>query len=162
QAATYPDPQTLSPVVEVQSQLKVNRLEVENRQKSILQIQSQIDQYQARLNTAPLREQQFTDLTRDYDQSRKNYEGLLAKRDQSEMATNLEKRQQGQQFRILDPPNLPQKPYSPDRLKFDLIGLLAGLVLGMASLAGSEMLDDQVYAKEELEKIASAPVLTEI
>ena len=100
-ASAYGDTQSLSPMVELQSQLKVNKLEIENRQRSIQQIQSQIEQYQARLNTAPLREQQLTDLTRDYDQSRKNYEGLLAKRDQSEMATNLEKRQQGQQFRHL-------------------------------------------------------------
>ena len=161
-ASAYGDTQSLSPMVELQSQLKVNKLEIENRQRSIQQIQSQIEQYQARLNTAPLREQQLTDLTRDYDQSRKNYEGLLAKRDQSEMATNLEKRQQGQQFCILDPPNLPQKPYSPNRFKVALIGLVAGLVFGTISLAGSEMIDDRVHSKEELMKVVSAPVLTEL
>src|SRR5580765_6117665 len=103
-ASAYGDTLSPSPMVELQSQLKVNKLEIENRQRSIQQIQSQIEQYQGRLNTAPLREQQLTDLTRDYDQSRKNYEALMAKRDQSEIANNLEKRQQGQQFRILDPP----------------------------------------------------------
>jgi polysaccharide chain length determinant protein (PEP-CTERM system associated) len=158
----YSDPQTVSPAIELQSQLKVNKLEIENRQKSIQQIQSQIDEYQARLNTAPLREQQLADLTRDYDQSRKNYEALLAKRDESEMATNLEKRQQGEQFRVLDPANLPQKPYSPNRLKLDLIGLLAGLVLGMAATAASEIIDDRIYSKDELEKLVPAPVLAEI
>jgi len=161
-ASAYGDTLSPSPMVELQSQLKVNKLEIENRQRSIQQIQSQIEQYQGRLNTAPLREQQLTDLTRDYDQSRKNYEALLAKRDQSEMATNLEKRQQGQQFRILDPPNLPQKPFSPNRFKVALIGLVAGLVLGMTSLAGSEMLDDRIHTKEQLKKVVSAPVLTEI
>lgn len=158
----FGDSQSLSPMVEVQSQLKANKLEIENRQRSIQQIQSQIEQYQARLNTAPLREQQLTDLTRDYDQSRKNYEALLAKRDQSEMATNLEKRQQGEQFHILDPPNLPQKPYSPNRFKVALIGLVAGIVVGTMSLAGSEMLDDRIHSKEQLTKVVSAPVLTEV
>jgi polysaccharide chain length determinant protein (PEP-CTERM system associated) len=154
--------QTISPAVEVQSQLKANAVEIENREKSIQQIQRQIEGYQARLNTTPVREQQLADLTRDYDQSRKNYESLLAKRDQSEMATNLEKRQQGEQFRVLDPPNLPQKPYSPNRFKLNLIGLVAGLLLGFVSLAGSDMLDERIYSKEELQKIVTAPVLSEI
>jgi succinoglycan biosynthesis transport protein ExoP len=151
-----------SPALEVQSQLKANKLEIENRQKRIDQIQRQIDEYQARLNTAPLREQQLADLTRDYDQSRKNYDTLLAKRDQSEMATNLEKRQQGEQFRVLDPPNLPQKPYSPNRFKLNLIGLVAGLVLGTVSLISVDMMDDRIYSKEELQKVVTAPILTEI
>jgi len=158
----YGDPQSSSPLIELQSQLKMNTLEIENRKKGVQEVQRQIEQYQARLNTAPLREQQLTDITRDYDQSRKNYEAILAKRDQSEMATNLEKRQQGEQFRVLDPPNLPQKPYSPNRLKLDLIGLVAGLVLGTVALVGSDMADDRIYSKEELQSIVTAPVLTEI
>jgi polysaccharide chain length determinant protein (PEP-CTERM system associated) len=158
----YAAPQTSSPMMELQSQLKANKLEIDNRQKSIQQIQRQVEEYQGRLNTAPLREQQLTDLTRDYDQSRKNYEALLAKRDQSEMATNLEKRQQGEQFRVLDPPNLPQKPYSPNRFKLDLIGLVAGLILGTASLVGMDMRDDRIYSKDELQSLVTAPVLTEI
>ena len=81
----------------------------------------------------PMREQQMAGLTRDYEQSKKNYEQLLAKRDQSGMATDLEKQQQGEQFRVLDPPNLPQKPFSPNRLKLDLIGLVAGLMVGVVS-----------------------------
>jgi polysaccharide chain length determinant protein (PEP-CTERM system associated) len=161
-ASAYSGTQAMSPAVEVQSQLKANALEIENRQKSVQQIQRQIDEYQARLNTAPLREQQLADLTRDYDQSRKNYEGLLAKRDQSEMATNLEKRQQGEQFRVLDPPNLPQKPYSPNRLKLNLIGLAAGLLLGIVSMVGMDMMDDRLYSKEELGTVVTAPILTEI
>jgi capsular polysaccharide biosynthesis protein len=78
------------------------------------------------------------------------------------MATNLEMRQQGEQFRVLDPPNLPQKPYSPNRLKLNLIGLVAGLVLGGVFLVGTATLDDRIYFKEELEKIVTAPVLSEI
>jgi polysaccharide biosynthesis transport protein len=148
--------------MEVESQLKANKVEIENRQHAIQDLQKSIGEYQSRLNMTPVREQQMAGLTRDYEQSRKNYEQLLAKRDQSGMATDLEKQQQGEQFRVLDPPNLPQKPFSPNRLKLDLIGLVAGLMFGGVVLAGAEIVDDRIYSKEELTAIVSAPVLAEI
>lgn len=148
--------------VEVESQLKANKVEIENRQRAIQDLQKGIGDYQARLNMTPVREQQMSELTRKYDQSRKNYEQLQAKLAQSGMATELEKQNQGAQFRVLDPPNLPQKPYSPNRLKLDLIGLMAGLIVGIAVLAGAEIVDDRIYSKEELAAIVSAPVLSEI
>ncbi len=148
--------------MEVESQIKANKVEIENHQRSIQDLQRKIGEYRGRLNMTPVREQQMAALTRDYEQSRKNYEQLLAKRDQSGMATELEKQQQGEQFRVLDPPNLPQKPYSPNRLKLNLIGLVAGLMVGMAVLAGAEVVDDRIHSKEELAAIVSAPVLSEI
>jgi polysaccharide biosynthesis transport protein len=160
--SSYADLQALSPMMDLDSQLKANRLEVQDRQRSIQALEKQIDEYQARLNTTPLREQQLADITRDYDQSRKNYELLLGKRDQSEMATNLQKRQQGEQFRVLDPADLPEKPYSPNRLKLSLIGLFAGIVIGGFSMAAAEFTDDRVYAKEDLIGVVDAMVLTEI
>ncbi len=156
------DVQALSSRMEMESQIKGNKVEIENRQRAVQDLQKRIGDYQARLNMTPVREQQMATLTRDYEQSRKNYEQLLAKRDQSGMATDLEKQQQGEQFRVLDPPNLPQKPYSPNRLKLDLVGLIAGLIVGAAVLAGAEMVDDRIHSKEELAAIVSAPVLSEI
>jgi hypothetical protein len=148
--------------MEVESQLKANKVEVENRQHTVQDLKMRIASNQARLDMTPVREQQMAGLTRDYEQSRKNYEQLLAKRDQSEMATDLEKEQEGEQFRVLDPPNTPQKPFSPNRLKLALIGLVAGLMVGVAVLVGAEMVDDRIYSKEELATIVSAPVLAEI
>jgi polysaccharide chain length determinant protein (PEP-CTERM system associated) len=148
--------------MEAESQLKANKVEIENRQRSIQDLQKRIGDYQARLNMTPVREQQMAELTRNYEQSRKNYEQLQAKLDQSGMATDLEKQQQGEQFRVLDPPNLPQKPYSPNRLVLNAIGLAAGLMVGAMVLAGSEILDDRIHSKEDLDAIVSAPVLAEI
>jgi polysaccharide chain length determinant protein (PEP-CTERM system associated) len=148
--------------MEAESQLKANKVEIENRQRAIQDLQRRIGDYQARLNMTPVREQQMLELTRKYEQSRKNYEQLQAKLAQSGMATELEKQNQGAQFRVLDPPNLPQKPYSPNRLKLDLIGLVAGLVVGMVVLGGAEIVDDRIYSKEELATIVAAPILSEI
>ena len=103
--------------------------------------------YQARLNQEPVREQQLTDLTRGYEQSKANYDELLKKKNGSEMATSMELRQQGEHFRILDPPSLPVKPSFPNRLKLCGIGLVVGVLLGAAVSAGAELMDDRSLVK---------------
>ncbi len=101
----------------------------------------------SRLNQEPIREQQLADLTRGYDQSKASYDDLLKKKNDSAMATSMELLQQGERFRILDPPSLPLKPSFPNRLKFCGIGLFVGLVLGAGVVSAAEMMDDRVYSE---------------
>ena len=149
-------------MIELQGQLKANQSEIANRQRSIQELQGRINEYQGRLNQSPVREQQLIDLTRGYDQSRADYDSLLKKKNDSELATSLERQQQGEQFRILDPPSLPTKPFSPNRLKLFGIGLFAGLVLGAVVTAGSEFMDDRLYTEKELKKLIPLDVTAEI
>ena len=151
-----------APMMEVQSQLKANEIETANRQRAISELQGRIGDYQSRLNRTPVREQELTDLTRDYDQSRTYYESLLAKRNQSELATNLEKRQQSEHFRIIDPPSLPTKPYSPNRFKLSLMGLGAGLLLGIVATVGAEMMDDRIYDESDFKKMIPVELMVEV
>jgi polysaccharide biosynthesis transport protein len=152
----------MTPMLELESQLKANKLEMNNRQKQIDMLSSEIQHYQDRINQTPMREQELVDLSRDYAQSRANYDSLLAKRNQSELATNLEKRQQGEQFRIIDPPSLPTKPYQPNRLLFSIFGLLGGAFIAGAFIALGEIVDDRIRDEKELQELVSAQFLTEI
>jgi len=149
-----------APMAQLQSQLKANQIEVANRQHSVEELKAKIGEYQMRLNRAPVMEQQLADLTRGYDQSRANYDSLLAKKNNSELATDLERTQQGEHFRILDPPSLPQKPYSPNRLKLCGLGLFVGLVLGVAGVVGREFSDDRIHGEEELKKLLPVDIIT--
>jgi polysaccharide biosynthesis transport protein len=159
--ATSLDPKT-APMLEMESQLKANRLEISNREAEIKDEQSKINQYQARLNMAPVMEQQYADITRDYDQSKTDYESLLAKKNQSEMSTDLEKTQQGERFRMLDPPNLPARPYKPNRLMLCGAGLAVGLVLGGGFAFGKEKLGGKIYSEREIKKLVPFVVIAEI
>jgi protein tyrosine kinase modulator len=152
----------VSPLIEVQSQLKANELEIANRQETIKDLQGRIANYQGRLNQTPVREQQLADLSRDYEQSKTNYDSLLAKKNQSELATHLEKRQEGEHFRILDPPSLPTRPTFPNRLKVAGIGLFLGCVLGAVTVIGAEKVDDRIYAEKKLQTIIPAEVIVEL
>ena len=161
-ATSATDIRDMTPKMELQSQLKANQIEIANRQRTIRDLQAQLGMYQARLNSAPVREQEFADITRDYNQSRANYESLLAKKNQSEMATNLEKTQQGQRFTMLDPPNLPTKPFSPNRLKLAGMALLAGLVLGGGLAGAAEYSDTRLHSERELRKLVSADIIADV
>jgi len=160
-AATSLDPKS-APMLELESQLKANRLEIANRQAEIKEEQDKIAQYQSRLNMAPVMEQQFADITRDYDQSKTDYEALLKKKNESEMSTDLEKTQQGEHFRMLDPPNLPGKPYQPNRLKLCAMGLIMGLVVGAGFAIVPEKLTGKIYSEREIKKLVPFEVISEI
>lgn len=151
-----------SPLVQLQGQLQSNRVEIANRERAISDLQAKVADYQGRLNQAPMREQQLSDLTRGYDQSKANYDELLKKKNDSAMATSMELLQQGERFRVIDPPSLPAKPEFPNRLKFSGIGLAFGLALGLAIAGIFEMMDDKIHQQKELQKLLPVAIISEI
>ena len=154
---------TLNPAsVQLESQLQANRLEVTNRERSIATLKTKIDEYQARLNQEPIREQQLADLTRGYDQSKANYDDLLKKKNESAMATNMEIAQRGERFTVVDPPSLPQKPSFPNRLTFSGVGVVVGLALGGLVVGLLEMKDDRIYKENGLKDLLPTKILAEI
>jgi len=156
------DPRNPSPQAQLQGQLQANTTEIANRERAIAETKNKVSDYQARLNQEPVREQQLSDLTRGYDQSKANYDDLLKKKNESAMATSMELMQQGERFRILDPPSLPEKPDFPNRLKFCGIGLGVGLALGVVVAGAFEMMDDRVYDEKALKDMLPVQVMSEI
>ncbi|MFZ0997194.1 MAG: hypothetical protein WAO17_03255, partial [Candidatus Sulfotelmatobacter sp.] len=156
------DPTQAALLAKIQSKLKSNQVEVANREHSIVALKAKMDDYQARLNEEPVREQQLSDLTRGYEQSKANYDDLLKKKNESAMATSMELLQQGERFRVIDPPSLPLKPDFPNRLKFCGIGLGIGLALGAVVAGAFEMMDDRIYDEKELQTLLPVAVISEI
>jgi succinoglycan biosynthesis transport protein ExoP len=151
-----------SPMVQLQGQVQGNRVEIANRERAVADLKTKVIDYQARLNQEPVREQQLSDLTRGYEQSKANYDDLLKKKNESAMATSMELLQQGERFRIVDPPSLPIKPDFPNRLKFWGMGLGIGLALGAVIVGAFEMMDDRIHDEKELQKLLPVAVISEI
>jgi succinoglycan biosynthesis transport protein ExoP len=151
-----------SPMVQLQGQLHANHVEIANRERSVTDLKAKVVDYQARLNQEPVREQQLSDLTRGYEQSKANYDELLKKKNESAMATSMELLQQGERFRVIDAPSLPSRPDFPNRLKFCGIGLGIGLALGVVVAGAFEFMDDRVYDEKQLQKLLPVAVISEI
>lgn len=149
-------------LLQLESQLKSNSLEIANREQAVASLQARINDYQARLNATPASGEQLADLTRGYEQSKANFDDLLKKKNDSQMATSMEQMRGEARFMVLDPPNLPLKPDFPNRLKFCEVGLLMGLALGIISVAGFEFFDDRLHDEKEIAELLPVRVLSEI
>jgi polysaccharide chain length determinant protein (PEP-CTERM system associated) len=122
----------------------------------------QIKLYESRVAISPDVEEKYKQLTRDYDTAQKFYADLLAKRSTSEMATDMERRQQGEQMRLSIPANLPDSPSFPNRFAFAGAGLGAGLVLGLALALWLELRDKSIRTEADVEASLQMPVLVSL
>jgi len=139
------------------SLLEAKRLKEEEKE-----LKGQMSLYQRRIEDTPKREQEIVLLTRDYELVKTNYQSLLDKKMQAQMAENLERKQKGEQFKILDPAVLPEKPIKPDRNKILLIGGLLGIVLGIGLTWFRESLDQSFRTVSDLEEYLGIPVVATI
>jgi polysaccharide biosynthesis transport protein len=137
-------------IAQLESQLKENKLEITNDSAQQKQLQVAVGEYQRRLNLTPIREEQLTDLQRSYDLAKKTYDDLYTKRSESALATDLQRNQQGEQFRLIDPANLPAQPLSPNRPKIALFGLVGGIFAGVGVAFFIEMKDSSFHSEEDL------------
>ncbi len=146
----------------VQGQYNLTDMEILHLEERQKQISSQMKEYQARVESEPLREQQMLALMRDYENTKLHYQSLLDKKLNARISENLEKRQKGEQFRILDPADLPKTPYKPDQFRIILLGIVAGLGAGGGAAYLRDMMDVSFRKANEVETILQFPVLVSI
>jgi protein tyrosine kinase modulator len=123
-------------------------------------LKQRMGEYQAKVEGVPTRESELVELTRDYGTLQAAYTSLLTKREDSKISANLERRQIGEQFRILDPASLPEKAYNQsERLAFIGSGAGAGLALGLLLVGFLEFRDSSLTREEDVVRVLSLPVL---
>ena len=169
------DPGTKSPVTtapstlseppllqQLRAKVKQDEMSITDLAKQQSQIQEQMHTLQARVQASPMVEQQFKELTRNYQTASEIYNDLLKKREDSAMATNLEHQQESETFKVLDPPSLPLSPSFPNRIVFAGGGLGAGFALSLAILYVLALSDEALYSERDVELCLKLPVLTTV
>ncbi|NPA95736.1 MAG: hypothetical protein GXO58_09965 [Thermodesulfobacteria bacterium] len=140
-------------------QLRSTDFEIAQLKQEKVKVEQQIQLYQKRIENTPKREQELIDLTRDYENLKKTYDDLLQKKLAAEQAAALERHQQGEQFRIVDPARIPERPVKPDIKKLlPLIFVVAfGFSGGLAFAV--DMLSNKYYDPEEVKSDLGLEVL---
>lgn len=131
----------------------------EQRQKDI---EHRIAVRQAQLERIPLFQQRMSSILRDYQAAQDHYKYLLERKFSADMATDLEIRQKGERFEVLDPAQVPYKPDFPNRPLFNLIGLTVGLLVGFVSALALEFLDTTVKTEREVVDLLGTPIFGEV
>ncbi len=159
-SSAAPSAPRIDPAAEAaQRRVEQARLEVQDLKARLAEVDKRIAAFQARVEAAPEREQEIVGLTRDYQKLSDNYSQLLSKKLEAEMASHLEQRYKGQQFRVIDPAYLPVQPSFPNRRLFALAGALAGLLLGLGLAVVVDHLDPTFKEADEASAALNLPVL---
>ncbi|MFO7557424.1 MAG: GNVR domain-containing protein [Desulfobacterales bacterium] len=155
------EPPAAYSVVDRQKLIEV-KAEIETLQNELSDYRDQIIQYKNRVENTPKREQELMSLKRDYQNIQESYSSLLSRKLEAEIARNMERKQKGERFRIIDYARVPEKPASPDMKKLFLLVMAAGLGIGAGIVILLEYNDTSFRRFEEVESYLGLPVITMI
>jgi polysaccharide chain length determinant protein (PEP-CTERM system associated) len=164
-AVALMDPAKRKRLMDARAQLENLDRQIEAKIAEESRLRGLVSMYQARIENTPVREAELAALTRDYETQQNTYRSLLQKKEESQISANLEKRQIGEQFKVLDPARMPERPASPDRPRLYLIAALVALAMGFGCAALAEFFDRtlrneaDVRAALNLMVLATVPVM---
>jgi len=157
-----PPPKTVADtaLIEVEGRLKSVQVEIDSLSADAQKLRTRIQECQGHINLAPLRQQQFAEVIRSHENALANYQSLLKKKQDSELASNLEAQQQGDRLRLLEPANLPRKPES--RLPLTGLGWAFGLVVGAGLALTLERCDDSFRDLKSVAAEINVPIAVRV
>lgn len=145
---------------DLKAELEVIDHQIAAGEAEAAQLKHTMAEYQAKVDTVPTRESELVELTRDYSTLQTTYMSLLTKREDSKIAANLQRREIGEQYRIVDPASLPEKPYNQvQRMGLIASGGVAGLVFGVLIVGLLAFRDSSFTREDDVVRALALPVL---
>ena len=147
-----------------QFQVEMEKLDrqIAAKEADMERLRRDVADYQRKVQAVPGHESELTDLMRDYDTLQKIYSSLLAKKEDSKISANLERQQVSEQFKILDRARLPQRPYTPNRIRITAVAAAAGLLLAIGIAALMEYRTTALRTEDEIVRALVLPVIAAI
>nr|HEV7954607.1 hypothetical protein [Candidatus Acidoferrales bacterium] len=155
-AANVIEPENIQ---KLRSEIKVSDLAIQEKKRQQQKLQENYNLYQSRVQISPMVEQEYTELTRDNNSAKADYDLLLHKRNDSGMSVALQRRQEGGGFKPLDPASLPDKPAYPNRPLFAAAGFGGGMAIGLALILLLEIRDKSFRTEGDIEALLKLPTL---
>jgi uncharacterized protein involved in exopolysaccharide biosynthesis len=148
--------------IDLKTRIETTAMELESTRQEIWELKNKYQLYQRRLEKAPMVEQKYNALQREYTSLQQEYRETQAKFMEAQEAQQLERNRMSQKLRLVDPPAVPEKPSSPNRMALLLIGGVLGIGFGVGSGSLAEFLDKAVYDANHLARLVQKPVLASI
>ncbi len=159
EATTHSD----NPVyIQVKGELDALAVERDRAVKRRDELQAKFDDYERRMAKSPEVEREFHTMSRELETAQLEYKLILAKQTEAQVSENLESERKGERFTMIEPPQMPEKPISPNRLLIVVMGLLLSLALGVGAAAAHESFDASVRGPTDIRQLLQVPALASI
>jgi polysaccharide chain length determinant protein (PEP-CTERM system associated) len=159
---TPADTNRLSKIHDLRAEMDNLDQQIAHKAEAQAKLEASIANYQHRVESSSTRELDLIELTRDYETIQRMYTNLLMKSQEAQVAANLERRQIGEQFKVIDPARVPEKPYSPDRVRLNSMGAIGGLVFGLGMVALIELRNSTFRTEQDILSVLALPVLATV
>ena len=146
-------------IADLRAQIEQSERQTARNLEDVAELRKQAGEYQRRAESGPTRETEMVELNRDYNTLQGIYTSLLGKKEESNIAANLERRQIGEQFKLVDAARLPERPFSPNRTRYNLMGMGVGIAFGLALVALLEYRKVSLHTDDEVSEVLGLPVL---
>ena len=146
-AVTSTEPPDNPAYVELQARLQATDTDIRSLNGQKAELRAKLANLEARITKTPEVEREYRMLTRDYDTAQLKYQEVLAKRQEAELASNMESKQRGERFTLIEPPAVPEEPSKPNRLAIFVFGIFLALAASGGAGVLAESLDDRVYGR---------------
>jgi succinoglycan biosynthesis transport protein ExoP len=167
-----PEPQPKAPeaaalavtpeVLRLRDALRASNTEIGLMKDEEQRMRRSLELYQKRVDNAPQHEPEYQELTRDYETNKNLYRGLVQRYETAQIGEDMEQRQQGERFRILDAAAPSGTPFAPNRPRVLLVTVVLCLGLAGAALVLAEVLDTSFHSAADLRTATAVPVLVRI
>ena len=149
-------------VVQTRQELRQSRLRGMSLKEDVARIANAVSKIEKLVEETPKRQEELNTLERDLLTTEKQYQELLSKMQDARMAENLERKQKGEQFRVLNAAQVPTRPIEPDRARYILFGLFFSFMFGMGLVVLIEVSDHSLRKAPDVQTFFEVPVLATI
>jgi uncharacterized protein involved in exopolysaccharide biosynthesis len=126
------------------------------------ELHAKFDQYERRMAQSPEVERQFRTMARDLESAQFKYQEILSKQTEAQVSQNLETERKGERFTLIEPPQPPEKPISPNRKLILIVGLLLSVALGAVAVVARDSFDASVRGPTDIRMLLQVPALASI
>jgi succinoglycan biosynthesis transport protein ExoP len=148
--------------IQVKGQLDALSVDRDAAIKKRDELRARYDDYEKRMALSPDVERQYREMARDLESAQLKYQEILSKQTEAQVSQNLETERKGEKFTLIEPPQPPEKPISPNRMLIVIVGMLLSLAMGVGAVVAQESFDASVRGPADIRQLLQVPALASI